>query len=492
MYRSRPKGNLDDDVLRFLSSIQSDNSILHYDILGSQAHSIMLHEMGHVTAEELKKILLALQDAQKNPDTIKSDGFEDIHEALEAFVIKRAGINAGGKMHTARSRNDQVVLDMRMKTRDDINDICAALVDLLEGLLEKAEETKTAVMPMYTHLQQGQIGTFSHFLLSYASALMRDMERLYLSYQRINQSPLGACAIGGSSIPIDRKRTAVMLGFDSVMKNSIDATSSRDVFLEYVAALSILASTIARIAEDFIIWSTTEFGYIELADRFSSTSSAMPQKKNPDPLELIRAKSATITGNLVAMFGIIKALPSGYSRDLQELKPLVFGSLATVLATLKVMNGIVRSVQINKDRMREASHSSYAISLDIAEQLVLKKKLPFRTAHKLVGALVDKSAAKGNLPLGKLDQKEIAAILKALKSDLKEKEIAKIINEMTPEKSLQYRRSAGSPHPAEQEEMIKSLSQGVDNFKDGIQKRIKMVQGSFDNLTRIADKYSDS
>ncbi|MGI0029249.1 MAG: argininosuccinate lyase [Nitrososphaera sp.] len=492
MYRSRPKENLDDEVLRFLSSAKEDEAILPYDILGSEAHTIMLHEMGHITLVEVRKILAALEELRKNPGNLVYDGYEDVHEALEAFVIKRAGSEAGGKMHTARSRNDQVVLDVRMKIRDDINDICAALADLIDGLIERACETKTTPVPLYTHLQHGQIGTFSHYLLSYAFALMRDMERLYLTYQRINQSPLGACAIGGSSIPIDRKRTAVMLGFDSIVKNSIDATSSRDVFLEYVADLSILASTLARIAEDFIIWSTSEFGYLELADRFSSTSSAMPQKKNPDPLEIIRAKSAIITGYLVAMLGIVKALPSGYSRDLQEMKTQLFGSSVTIVTELKVMNGMIRSVQINKEGMIKASNSSYAIALDIAEQLVITEKVPFRTAHGIVGALVDKAVARGNVPLAKLQQEDIAVVIREKKSNLRAGRVAEIIRDMTPDKSLKVRKSAGSPHPSEQEEMIKTLSEQVANFKAGVQKRIKMVQGSFDSLSRTVDKYIES
>jgi argininosuccinate lyase len=489
MYRSRPKGKLDDHVLRFLSSMQHDQSILYYDVLGSEAHSIMLHEMGHVTAGELKKILSALEDAKKSPEKIETEGYEDIHEALEAFVIKKAGMDAGGKMHTARSRNDQVVLDIRMKIRDDINDVCAALASLIEGLVQRAKESKQVPMPMYTHLQQAQIGTFSHFMLSYAYALMRDMERLYLVYQRVNQSPLGACAIGGSSISIDRKKTAILLGFDSIVRNSIDATSSRDSFLEYASTLAILTSTLGRIAEDFIIWSTTEFGYIELADRYSSTSSAMPQKKNPDPLELTRAKAAIVTSNLVSMLGIVKALPSGYSRDLQDMKPPLLGASATTLDAIKVIDGAVRSLKINKEKMRQAASTSYAISLDIAEQLVMKNKVPFRAAHKIVGALVERAAGKDNTPLAKLQPSDIASVLKAQKVNVKPDELIKIIKEMTPEKSLEARKSVGSPNPQEQEEMIKSLSQGISNYKIGIQRRTKMVQGSFDNLDRTVKKY---
>ena len=492
MYRSRPKDKLDEHVLRFLSSMEHDQSILYYDVMGSEAHSIMLHEMGHLTSGELKKILSALENAKKKPEEIETEGYEDIHEALEAFVVKEAGMDSGGKMHTARSRNDQVVLDIRMKIRDDINEVCAALASLIEGLVQRAKETKQIPMPMYTHLQQAQIGTFSHFLLSYAYALMRDMERLYLVYQRVNQSPLGACAIGGSSINIDRKMTAILLGFDSIVRNSIDATSSRDTFLEYASTLAIMTSTLGRIAEDFIIWSTTEFGYIELADRFSSTSSAMPQKKNPDPLELTRSKAAIVTSNLVSMLGIVKALPSGYSRDLQDIKPPLLSASATTLDAIKVIDGTVRSLKVNKQKMRQAASTSYAIALDIAEHLVINNKMPFRVAHKIVGALVDRAAGKDNLPLAKLQLSDIAIVLKAQKEKIKPDGLLKLIKEMTPEKSLRARRSAGSPNLQEQEEMIKLLSQGVSNYKVGIQRRTKLVQGSFDKLLRTVTKYLQS
>ena len=492
MYRSRPNDKLEDNALRFLSSIDDDMSILFYDVVGSQAHSIMLHEMGHITSSELEKILSALEEAKKNPTKVQTEGHEDIHEALEAFIIKHAGMNAGGKMHTARSRNDQVVLDIRMKIRDDINEICAALASLVQGLVERAKENKQVPMLMYTHLQQAQIGTFSHFLLSYAYGLMRDMERLYLAYHRINQSPLGACAIGGSSVTIDRKRTAMLLGFDSIIKNSVDATSSRDAFLEYASTLAILTSTLGRIAEDFIIWSTTEFGYIELAERYSSTSSAMPQKKNPDPLELTRAKAAIVTSNLVSILGIVKALPSGYSRDLQDIKPPLLGASVITLDTIKIMDGVVKSLQINKERMRQAASTSYAIAIDVAEHLVMQNKIPFRTAHKIIGVLVGKAASKGNIPLAKLEFADAASVLKAHKVDIKADQLMKIIKEMTPEKSLEARKSSGSPNLLEQEEMIKSLSQGIANYSVGIQKRTKMVRGSFDNLDRTVKNYLQS
>lgn len=490
MYRSRPKGNMDDEVLRFLSSIQHDQSILYYDIVGSEAHSIMLHEKGHITLQELKKILSALEEAKKNPSAIDTEGAEDIHEALEAFVIKTAGMDAGGKMHTARSRNDQVVLDIRMKVRGDINELCSSIIGLVDGLLKRAAENKNAIMPLYTHLQQGQLGTFSHFLIAYADALSRDLERVYNTFGRINQSPLGAGAIGGTSIDIDRKRTAVLLGFDGQVKNSIDATTSRDAFLEYMAALAILTCTLARMAEDFILWSTAEFGFIELADRYSSSSSAMPQKKNPDPLELTRAKAAIVAGKLVAALGITKGLPSGYSRDLQDLKPQLIEASSVTIDTVHVVEGIVRSLQVHKARMLEVSKNSYAVALDVAEQLVAKGA-PFRSAHKLVGTLVAKAAEK-NIPLSKLDAKEMAAVLKQVRTKVTGAELAQIVKEMTPERSIELRRSAGSPNPKEQDEMIKASRLKLAGYEQGMQRRAKFVQGSLDGLSKTVSGYLSS
>lgn len=489
MYRSRPKGTMDDDVLAFLSSIQHDQSILYYDIVGSEAHSIMLHEQGIISLEELKKILAALEAAKKNPGAVDTEGAEDIHEALEAFVIKQAGMGAGGKMHTARSRNDQVVLDMRMKTRDDINALCVSIIDLINALIKQAGKNRDAVMPLYTHTQQGQLGTFSHVLLSYADALFRDLERIYQCFGRINQSPLGACAIGGTSINIDRKRTAILLGFDGLVRNSIDATTSRDAFVEYVASLSILSTTLARMAEDLIIWSTAEFGFVELDDRYSSTSSAMPQKKNPDPLELVRAKSAVISGRLVSVLGITKGLPSGYSRDLQDLKPQLLEASVAATGAVKVMKGVIETLKVNKKRMLAVSKASYAVSLDIAEQLVAKG-LPFRNAHKIVGALVARAAAK-DVPLSEITVKDAATVLKKVKPEKKigAEELARIAKSMTPAKSIALRKSAGSPNQKEQNDMLKAARTKLAGYEAGVGKRTKFVQGALGNLEKTVGKY---
>jgi argininosuccinate lyase len=469
--------------------MSDDSVILLYDVFGSEAHSIMLYEIGFLTLVDLKKILKALEEVKKNPNVLYPEDYEDIHESVEAFVIKHAGNDSGGKMHTARSRNDQVILDIRMKVRDEINDICNAVIDLIDSLLEKANENKETVMPMYTHLQQAQIGSFSHFLLSYGDALFRDMDRLYLSYGRINQSPLGACAIGGSSINIDRKITAFLLGFDGLIKNSVDATTSRDSLIEFVSALSILMITLSRMAEDFIIWSTFEFGYIDIADKYSSTSSAMPQKKNPDVLEVIRARTALMIGNLVTMLSTVKSLPSGYNRDLQELKPTLWKMSTAALESLKIMTDLVKSLYIHKERMQQAASNSYAISVDIAEQLVVKKGIPFRSAHKVVGALVEKAASKNNIEFTMLQKEDIDDVLKKIESNLQPAELIQIIRELTPNKSLELRISSGSPNPKEQHDMISSSYRKLAGYREGVSKRKRCIAVAFDNLAKSTENY---
>src|ERR671919_606485 len=375
MYRSRTGGSLDKNALEFLSSIETDRHILYYDILGSEAHIIMLFKKGILSTSSLRKLLVELERIRKNPKILSTEKFEDIHESIEARLISELGYDVGGTLQTARSRNDQVILDIRMMVRDSINEISLAILRLISALLSKSKDNFHSIMPMYTHLQHAQLGTFAHFLLSYAENLFRDVERLNDSYNRINMSPLGACAIGGTSISIDRNRTASLLGFKGVLNNSIDATTSRDDLIEFMSSLSIIMLNLSRIAEDFILWSTTEFGFVEIPDKYSSSSSLMPQKKNPDTLELIRAKASTVAGNLFAAMSLVKGLPSGYSRDLQELKPGLVKSSCIVRESLDILIGLIIDVKVNHARLLDAARNSYAISADIAEKLVLQKRI---------------------------------------------------------------------------------------------------------------------
>jgi argininosuccinate lyase len=490
VYRSRPKGNLDKDMLNFLSSLNDDQQILHYDILGSEAHVIMLHDIGILTLHETKKILVALEQIRHKPAMLATGDVEDIHESIESLIIQQTGVDIGGKIQIGRSRNDQVMLDIRMKVRDDINEICEKIITLITSLLKNAAENIDTIMPMYTHLRQAQIGTFSHFALSYADSLFRDMDRLYITYVRINQSPLGAGAIGGSRIKLDRQKTARLLGFKGIVRNSIDATSSRDTIIEYTMELTIIMLTLSRMTEDFIIWSTDEFGYLDISDEFSSSSSAMPHKKNPDPLELLRAKAGTVSGNLLTMITIIKAIPSGYSRDMQEIKTSLWQASATTTQALKIMNYVVKSLIINKERMQHASSSSYAISFDLAELLAIKNGISFRTAHKVMGLLVQKAIGNNRQPLRMLREEDIREVLESLGSKLSAEEVLKDIKEAAPQKSISSRQSLGSPNPMQEQNMVKLSRRRLSDYSKRIAKRKGLVDEAFKNLTRMVNNYS--
>ncbi len=465
--------------MNFLSSISDDAEIKIYDILGSQAHTLMLYENKIIARKEASKILAALEKLKKEKLPTKSQS-EDIHELIESLVIKKTGRHIGGKMHTARSRNDQISLDIRMKIRDDINILCSCLLDIIETLVSLAEKNHDAIMPLYTHLQQAQVGVFSHYLLAYADALFRDLDRLYVTYGRVNESPLGAGPIGGTSLPIDRQSTAKMLGFKGLVENSIDATGARDFVAEYVGQVAILMTNLSRLAEDFILWSTLEFSFIELSDKFSSTSSVMPQKKNPDILELTRGKTAQVIGHHMAILSNMKGLPSGYSRDLQQIKTSIWSASKIAISALLVTNAMLKTMKVNKKKMKKAIETGYSISLDIAEQLV-KKGMPFRIAHKIVGKLVG-VASNSKRPLSALSISEIRASVD--EGGVEPRTLYKIIQEMTANSSLDERTSHGSSGSSEQHRMISDRKKKVQAYKVGTTKRTNEIKIAFENLAR--------
>ena len=500
MYRSRQTENLDENVLDYLSSLNDDIQLLYYDIVGTQAHCLMLNKIGILRSDELAKILSTLNKLKKECNdndniqdilSIQSSSAEDVHEQIESLIVEKTGVEVGGKMHTGRSRNDQVMLDLRMKIRDDINDMCILIIKLIESLIHRSKDNKNTIISLYTHLQQAQIGTLSHYLLSYSFNLLRDLDRLVLLYEKVNESPLGACAIGGTSIPIDRSLTASLLGFRDIVKNSIDATSSRDTVLEFLSTSAILMTSLSRIAEDFILWSTAEFNYIELTDKFSSTSSVMPQKKNPDPLEILRARSSMVIGHLVTALSIVKGLPSGYSRDLQDLKPLIFDCCKISKTSILVLIGIIDSFSVNKNKMLDSANKSYGVSLDIGEQLVIKYNIPFRKIHKLMGLLVQYSI-NNNISMDAIKQDQILKILDAVDiKKIKPEDILSLIKDITPNMSIDLRRSSGSPMPAEQDKMIVSIESSLKEYKTLVSDRIKSVYQIFRDLDKIVERRSN-
>jgi len=479
MYRSRLGNNLSDITLDYISSIDDDSEIALYDIIGSQAHTLMLYQKNIITKNDAKKILSALQHLKKEKFD-SSSGAEDIHELIESLVIKKAGMASGGKMHTARSRNDQVALDIRMKIRDDINIICNCLLDTIETLVSVAKNHQKTIMPLYTHLQQAQVGLLSHYLLAHADALSRDFQRLYGTFERVNQSPLGAGPIGGTSIPIDRHSTAKMLGFDDLVENSIDATSTRDFVAEYVAMISILMTNLSRISEDFVLWSTSEFSFIELSDEFTSPSSVMPQKKNPDILELTRGKTAEVIGNLTAILTTIKGLATGYGRDLQQIKSSIWSTSKISISALLILKSMLLTLKVNEKQMRRVTESSNLIALDIAEKLV-KEGIPFRVTHKIAGILVQ-LANQSKKSISKLTLVEIKKSV--VDTKVNPKIVSKIISSTTVVSSLKDRRSYGSSGYDEQKRMISDRIQKINNYRTDVTQRENKINSSIDDLEK--------
>ena len=479
MYRSRLGKDLDDITLSYVSSIKDDSDIAFYDIIGSEAHVIMLYEKKLLTKPEVKKILSALEDLKRGNISQPDFEPEDIHELIESLVIKKTGIQNGGKMHTARSRNDQVALDIRLKIRDDINILLQCLIETISTLLTTAKENTKTIMPLYTHLQQAQVGVFSHYLLSYTDSLLRDLERFMSLYERVNQSPLGAGPVGGTSLPIDRDSTAKMLGFSSLVENSIDATSTRDFVAEYVANSAIMMTNLSRLSEDFIIWSSAEFSFIELSDDFTSPSSVMPQKKNPDILELTRGKTSQVIGYLTSILTTTKGLSSGYSRDLQQIKSSIWSTSKISITALIIIKSMLSELTVNQDKMKNATEEGFLIALDLAENLVLEK-IPFRTAHQIVGSLVQLSHNSKKL-LSELDIDEIDSL------DIKEMKPAKLfelIQKTTISSSLKQRKSKGSSGTSEQTRMIGQRTRKAIKLKASIKAQNDNVKKSFGQLEK--------
>ena len=482
MYRSRLGTDLSNITLDYVSSIDDDSQIALYDIIGSQAHTVMLLENKIITKNDAKKILSSLENL-KNEKFDSSSGAEDIHELIESLVIKKSGMASGGKMHTARSRNDQVVLDVRMKIRDDINIICNCLLDTIESLVSVSKNHQKTIIPFYTHLQQAQAGLFSHYLLAQADVLSRDFQRLFDTFERINQSPLGAGPVGGTSITIDRHSTAKMLGFDGVVENSLDATSTRDFVAEYVAMVSILMTNLSRISEDFIIWSTSEFSFIELSDEFTSPSSVMPQKKNPDILELTRGKTAEIIGNLTAILTTVKGLASGYGRDLQQIKSSIWSTSKISISALLIIKSIILTMKVNEKQMKKVTESSNLIALDIAEKLV-QEGVPFRVTHKIAGVLVQ-LAHNSKKPISKLSTIEIKKSVEGTKVD--SKVLSKIISNTSVVSSLKDRKSFGSSGYDEQKRMISDRTEKINSWRLEMSERENKIKSSLNELQKIVN-----
>ncbi|HUO06856.1 MAG TPA: argininosuccinate lyase [Phycisphaerae bacterium] len=391
-------------AVQFVESLSFDFRLAKHDILGSIAHATMLNSVGLLTRKDLAAIKAGLLDILRDieagkfhPDITQ----EDIHMAVEAELIKRIG-EPGRRLHTARSRNDQVALDIRLWCREAIGILQEKIADLQRAFVKMAEEQGQHPMPSFTHLQRAQPIVAGHEMLAYAEMLQRDKERLADCLKRVNISPLGAGAVGGSTLPIDRKKTAELLAMPDITNNSLDSISDRDFLCELAFDLSMIAMHLSRWAEQWILYVTTEFGFMKIADQFTTGSSMMPQKRNPDMLELIRGKTGGVYGQLVALLTMMKGQPLAYNRDMQEDKRFIFFAYDTVEASLTMAAAIVLHTTLNADRIAERLDEGFADATVFAEYLV-NKGVPFRTAHHVVGSLVAECDRKGFTRLGDLD-----------------------------------------------------------------------------------------
>ncbi|WP_425089285.1 argininosuccinate lyase [Stappia sp.] len=423
------------------ASIDYDRKLYSQDIEGSKAHVRMLAAREIVAADDAEKIAHGL-------DTIRSEiesgaftfqrSLEDIHMNIEARLAELIGPTAG-RLHTARSRNDQVATDFRMWVRDTLDTLDDQLTALIQGLAERALEHAGDVMPGFTHLQSAQPVTFGHHLLAYVEMFSRDRSRMRDARARMNECPLGSAALAGTSFPIDREMTAKSLGFDRPTANSLDAVSDRDFIIEALGAASICSMHLSRLAEEIVIWCSAQFGFVTLSDKFSTGSSIMPQKKNPDAAELVRAKTGRIYGSLTALLVMMKGLPLAYSKDMQEDKEQAFDGLPSLSLALAAMTGMVADLQPNTKAMKQAAGSGYSTATDLADWLVRVLGMPFRDAHHVTGRIVALGVERG-VALHKIPLADLQAIEPRITADL--------FSVLTVDKSVRSRTSYGGTAPA--------------------------------------------
>jgi argininosuccinate lyase len=478
-------GSARKDVVDFTASLKSDQKLLVAVIKINQAHVTMLAEQNIINSQSGTKLLTAL--AELTPKKELDQTLEDVHLAIEEEVNKKVGIEIGGNLHIAKSRNDQVATAIRMALRTDILELMNLIIKMQNSLIDLAEKHTETLVPSYTHLRPAQPVTFAHILVSYVDALERSLNRLEETFQRVNMCPMGAGAIATTSFPINRNRTAELLGFDNVLENSMDAVGSRDFILETLSDLTLLAIDISRMAEDLIVWSSPDFGIIDIPESFAFTSSIMPQKKNPDVLEVIRARMSQILGIFVASATTMKALPSGYNLDLQELTPKLWESIETVAASVKIFSELIKNLKVTKNIFSKQI-LNYSTTTELANLLVKNYDVPFRTSHKIVGALVkillDKKLALYCLTPELLNKtaKDSAGITLAVK-------MADIKDSIDPKKFVESHKAMGGPAPAEVKRMLKNRLQLTRQSKTNLKEQTYRLEEADVQLESAVQHY---
>lgn len=457
LWGGRFSKSTDKTVDDFNSSISFDSRLYKQDIMGSIAHAEMLGRCGVIPEADAQLIIKTLGeilgDIENGTVEFESDA-EDIHMNVEKILISRIG-DAGRKLHTGRSRNDQVALDLRMYLKDEIVNINRMVASLLETLLGISEDNLDTIMPGYTHLQRAQPVTLAHHMMAYFQMFRRDAERLKDCYKRTDVMPLGSGALAGTTYPLDRNMVAETLGFSSVTENSLDAVSDRDFAIELAACLSMLMMHLSRFSEELVLWSTGEFGFVEMDDAFSTGSSIMPQKKNPDVAELVRGKTGRVYGSLMALLTVMKSLPLAYNKDMQEDKEAIFDAVDTVKMCLPVFTEMLGTMKINKHNMHKAARGGFANATDAADYLV-KKGVPFRSAHEIIGKMVLYCIENGK-SLEDLTMEEFKSFSDKIEDD--------IYNEINLKACVSGRKLPGGPAPESVKASIDSGRSFLERLK---------------------------
>ncbi len=474
-----------DDVAHFTSSIKDDAKLVTAVVAINKAHVIMLMEQKIIKAQDGAKLLIALTKHSKIQLDLSA---EDVHMVVEEAVLNETGPEVGGNLHVAKSRNDQVATAIRMELRRELVEMMFHVLQMQESLLGTASKHVDTVILEYTHLQAAQPVTFAHYLLSFIDSLTRDFQRLMGAFERVNLCPLGAGALATTSFPINRKRTAELLGFNGVLENSIDAVGSRDFILETLSALTLIAVNLSRLAEDLIIWGSTEFSTIELPDEFTSTSSIMPQKKNPEVLEVIRARASGVLGDFVAATAMVKSLPTTYNLDFQEVTPKLWSSIDTISTSFSLFAKLIPNLKVSKDAPDKSS-AGFVGATELANMLVSKCNVPFRTAHKIVGTLVKSLIDSKQTLLDATPEllTKIAEKTADLKLSVKEKDIILCTN---PHKLVETYKVQGGPSPVEVKRVLKQRKKHLQNAKTYVSKLKQTLIDAENELESTVNSYS--
>ena len=484
LWGGRFSTNLTTETIAFTHSIEADTRLIGYDIWGSQAHAIMLARQRIISDADLREILRWLQKAEtdfQNGDFTLDPNKEDVHMNVESYLIENAGREFGGRLHTARSRNDQVLVDAHLCIRDEILNVQRGLSELCDVFLHIAKAHTDTVMPGYTHTQHAQPISLGFWATAYVSMFLRDQKRLQSAYRLANTNPLGACALAGTTFPIDRHLTTKLLGFDAPHEHALDVISSRDFIAETLFALSLVMANLSRISEEIVYWTTYEFGMAVLDDAYSFGSSIMPQKKNPDIAELTRGRTGRVYGALLDLLTNLKGLPMGYNRDFQEDKPPLWEAFDVVKACLGLLPELLRTTDFKTERMAELANANFATATELANYLVKEHQISFRECHEIVGWLVgelvkqEKTFADWELTYRLLKQREIDIPIEQLKRIL------------DAELAIQNNQSLGGTSPTEVHRMIDDFEGRLNEIASHIDACQTQIESAHQETQRIVD-----